>query len=107
MTTTETPQVDGMTMEQFQQKAKEYTDAFGEQGAAWFVQGKTFDECRALQFQGLQTQFNELKETVDAKDERIAELEKQIKEQFGEDPIDTGDPPAEGPKKQLINIVGE
>jgi hypothetical protein len=50
---------------------KRYVAAFGDIGAAWFIEGKTFEECFALKIDGIEMQLA-------AKVDRIAELETQV-----------------------------
>ena len=50
---------------------KRYVAAFGDIGAAWFIEGKTFEECFALKIDGIEKQLA-------AKVDRIAELETQV-----------------------------
>lgn len=49
-----------------QSAGQRFVDAFGQQGAVWFVEGKNFDECWAL--------------SSKQKDERIAQLEAKLVE---------------------------
>ena len=50
---------------------KRYVAAFGDIGAAWFIEGKTFEECFALKIDGIEMQLA-------VKVDRIAELETQV-----------------------------
>tara|TARA_R100000808_G_scaffold7005_1_gene20606 strand:+ start:14 stop:1174 length:1161 start_codon:yes stop_codon:yes gene_type:complete len=47
-------------------EAAKFFDAFGTDGAVWFAEGKTFDECSALQVKNLKTENDNLKRQLSA-----------------------------------------
>jgi len=67
------------------QEAKRFTESFGEKGATWYIEGKTFDECSALQRKDFEKQVSDLRhENEDLQTQLSA-----AKSQLGHDP---GDP---------------
>jgi len=47
-----------------QQEAQRFVNAFGDKGAVWFAEGKSFEEARSLQLSGLQASNEKLSEEV-------------------------------------------
>ena len=70
---------------------QKFLDAFGDQGAVWFAQGKTFEEARDLYIAALEKTNGELREKVDR-----LEAERELGLPA---PVDFDDPTAAGEKK--------
>lgn len=51
---------------QLRAEAKRFTDAFGPEGAQWYLEGKTFDECALARIAALQTENAALKQRLSA-----------------------------------------
>lgn len=75
-------------------EAARYREAFGDQGAVWYSEGKEFEECRTLEVADLRNSFEALQEenellkqklsAVDAGEDEPAELggEDEVRESF-------------------------
>jgi hypothetical protein len=83
----ETPEVPAVTRESFNAELQRYVTAFGDAGAAWFIAGKSFEDCQAEQLSALREQLEaaraenaELQARIDA-----VQLGEEQPEEFGDD----------------------
>lgn len=56
------------TSEEQQPLAAKFLEAYGEQGAVWFCEGKTFEEATKLHYAGIEEQNRVLKQKLSARE---------------------------------------
>jgi hypothetical protein len=61
------PVVEPTEQEKLREQGKAFVDAFGERGAVWFLEGKTFTEAQALRIDELQAEVERLTALVSEK----------------------------------------
>jgi hypothetical protein len=61
------PVVEPTEQEKLREQGKAFVDAFGERGAVWFLEGKTFTEAQGLRIDELQAEVERLTALVSEK----------------------------------------
>ena len=82
-----TPAAPEVTRETFSAELQRFIAAFGADGGVWFAEGKSFEDCQALQLSALRAQVESLTAERDELAGRIAavQLGEEQPEQFGDD----------------------
>lgn len=85
--TPEVPAAPEVTRETFSAELQRFIAAFGADGGVWFAEGKSFEDCQALQLSALREQVESLTAERDELAGRIAavQLGEEQPEQFGDD----------------------
>jgi len=85
--TPEVPAAPEVTRETFTADLQRFLTAFGAEGGVWFAEGKSFEDCQALQLSALRAQVETLTAERDELASRIAavQLGEDEPQQFGDD----------------------
>jgi len=83
----EVPAAPEVTRETFTADLQRFLTAFGAEGGVWFAEGKSFEDCQALQLSALRAQVETLTAERDELASRIAavQLGEDEPQQFGDD----------------------
>lgn len=92
---------------------QKYVETFGDQGARWFLEGKSFEECLLADRKLIQSSIaeieSEFRDQLAKKDEEIEKLKSdlsEVRKTLGVDPL-SSNPPRDNSKTRLSRIAGK